>query len=117
MKSLKMIGAGLGVGGFNHASNDAPVYFQRSSALNESNIDFNWLKIIDERAWLTTSSKTLPPDERLNIVHAVNSQIAELISELTQQQQRFCVIGGDHSCAIGTWESARNKSYNLPLNF
>ena len=106
MKTLNIIGAGLGVGGFNHTSNDAPEHFQNSIALKQSNIDFNWLKTIDERALFDVSSKTLTSDERLNIVHEVNIQIAELTFQQTQQQQRFCVIGGDHSCAIGTWSGA-----------
>jgi len=32
--------------------------------------------------------------------------LAERVAGLTYAQQRFLVIGGDHSCAIGTWSGA-----------
>lgn len=109
MKTLHIIGAGLGVGGFNHASNDAPSAFQDSDAfkqLQQSGIACHWLDTIDERSLFSGSSKALNHDEKLNIVYQVNTLIAKLIAQQTQKNQRFCVIGGDHSCAIGTWSGA-----------
>lgn len=108
MKSLNIIGAGLGVGGFNHTSNDAPNAFQHSDTfkqLQKSHI-INWLETVDERALFSGSSKALSHTEKLNIVHQVNTSIAQLTFQQVQNKQRFCVIGGDHSCAIGTWSGA-----------
>lgn len=35
-------------------------------------------------------------------------ELALLVSEVIQQQNKFAVIGGDHSCAIGTWHGVAN---------
>lgn len=36
------------------------------------------------------------------------NHLASSVQELIQIQHRFCVIGGDHSCAIGTWSGVAN---------
>lgn len=109
MKSLNIIGAGLGAGGFNPTSNDAPSAFQDSDAfkqLQQSGIACHWLDTIDERSLFSGSSKSLNHNEKLDIVHQVNTVIAQLTAQQVHHKQRFCVIGGDHSCAIGTWSGA-----------
>lgn len=102
---LHFIGAGLGVGGFNHTSNDAPNAFQHSDAIKKLN-NIEWIETVDERQWFQESAKKLSSMERLDIVTKVNTHLAELIFDQVKKQQRFCVIGGDHSCAIGTWSGA-----------
>lgn len=109
MKTLNIIGAGLGVGGFNHQSNDAPNAFQHCDAFKQlklNKIDCHWLETVDERQWYEGSSKALKHPEKLEILAKANTQLAELTSNQVKQNQRFCVIGGDHSCAIGTWSGA-----------
>ena len=56
---------------------------------------------------------TLYPHAELDGAHDVYTQVAELSTRLAHavaaeisQQRRFAVIGGDHSCAIGTWSGA-----------
>lgn len=34
---------------------------------------------------------------------SINKQLASRVAGLTKECKKFCVIGGDHSCAIGTW--------------
>lgn len=106
MKKIHFIGAALGIGGYNHGSADAPLTFQRSSTL-ENLESYDWVNIIDERSWLLNRSiKRLSQTERLDIIVNVNTQIATSVFEQIKLQQRFCTIGGDHSCAIGTWSGA-----------
>ncbi|MES2205122.1 MAG: arginase [Pseudomonadota bacterium] len=108
MKPFKIIGAGLGVGGANHQSNDAPD-FQYSAALKQlksAGISYDWLKTIDERSFFEKPIKSLNVAERLEVVHQVNTELARLTHQQVKNHQRFCVIGGDHSCAIGTWSGA-----------
>lgn len=105
MKHLYFIGAGLGVGGFNHTSNNAPSAFQHSNAIKTLD-NYDWIDIVDERSWYQTAPKSLSTDERLDIVAKVNTRIAKIVLEQVKQQHRFCTIGGDHSCAIGTWSGA-----------
>lgn len=33
----------------------------------------------------------------------LNTKLAAITYDLIQQHQPFAVLGGDHSCAIGTW--------------
>ena len=106
MKTLNIIGAGLGVGGFNHTSNDAPLTFESSEAYKKISSFCQWLETVDERTWYQGASKTLKHPEKLNIIEKVNTRIAELTASQVRQHERFCVIGGDHSCAIGTWSGA-----------
>lgn len=109
MKPLSIIGAGLGIGGYNHTSNDAPAAFQQSDAfkkLKQENSNMDWVDIVDDRQWYQGSVKALSSQQRLEIVAEVNTRLAEIVHKQVKQQQRFCTIGGDHSCAIGTWSGA-----------
>ena len=42
-----------------------------------------------------------------SFVHEICELLASSVKEACQQGQRFVVLGGDHSCAIGTWSGAR----------
>ena len=109
MKTLNIIGAGFGIGGFNHTSHVAPNAFQHSDALKQlqqEKIICHWLQTIDDRSFFDGPSTALKHEERLKIVHQVNVLLAQLVFQQVQKQQRFCVIGGDHSSAIGTWSGA-----------
>ncbi len=44
------------------------------------------------------------------------AQVAKTVCNITDNQNRFAVIGGDHSCAIGTWSGAANALRNKALN-
>jgi arginase len=46
------------------------------------------------------------------IIHSLNAQLAVHVAELSKNQQRFCVLGGDHSCAIGTWSGVASAYRN-----
>ena len=81
MKTLNIIGAGLGVGGFNHTSNDAPLAFESSEAYKKIRSFCHWLETVDERTWYQGSSKALKHPEKLNIIENVNTRIAELTAK------------------------------------
>lgn len=36
----------------------------------------------------------------------LNARLAKIVASVISQHQRFAVIGGDHSCAIGSWSGA-----------
>lgn len=55
-------------------------------------------RITDSMAWLRTQFQLL----------------ATHVQELVQQQEKFLVMGGDHSCAIGTWSGASVALSNKP---
>ncbi len=41
------------------------------------------------------------------IINHLDTQLAKKTAELTQQSQRFVVVGGDHTSAIGTWSGVQ----------
>jgi arginase len=96
LPKLYFVGAGLGIGGRDHGSADAPIAFQQSPHL--ANLPHVWHKTIMEHA--------KDKQQQLDIIRQYSIEAAQTIAELLQKQRRFCVIGGDHSCAIGTWSGA-----------
>lgn len=99
MDTLFLIGAAFGAGGFDEGSEDAAQAFQNSTELNKlkkRGVDAQWLKTISEKS----------NDSKLNIITNANLALAKTTQQLVKENKRFCIIGGDHSCAIGTWSGA-----------
>jgi arginase len=98
-KPLYLIGYASGAAGvpsvnMNFNSADAPFVIQRSSDLRE----------IPQLEW----KAMILPYQQDNLstqacIAKLNTELAKQVCVLTQQQKSFCVIGGDHACAIGTW--------------
>lgn len=44
--------------------------------------------------------------DSLSSIHSLLHQLASRIHKLVLQEEKFLVMGGDHSCAIGTWSGA-----------
>lgn len=63
----------------------------------------------DRRAdWLTMirpSPQT--PQKTLELIVDVCTRLAAVVQQQVQAKQSFAVLGGDHSCAIGTWSGAQ----------
>jgi arginase len=79
---------------------NGPVVLKNSDYLKP--LLLNWLKLI----------RTDPADlstDRTSTIHQLSQQWAAITATLTQQQQTFLTVGGDHSCAIGTWQGAASK--------
>lgn len=96
---LHLVGYASGVAGADVRVSEGPLVMQKSpylSALtNERGMTFNWEAMI-----CPSQPSSLRMDET---VAALTQELALSISALTQKQKFFTVIGGDHSCAIGTW--------------
>lgn len=87
MHELAFVGAAFGIGGADPTSAQAPEFFRNSpelKSLNKQGLNYHWQNTIQENHF----------------------ELAEATLKLTCQQQKFCVIGGEHSCAIGTWSGA-----------
>ena len=65
-------------------------------------LSLNWLKSIrpDEAGSATSKTTT---------VRQLCQQLAATTATLTHDHQPFLTIGGDHSCAIGTWQGAASQ--------
>ena len=103
MSRLHLVGCASGVAGADEHSGDGPLVIQQSeflAALKNNHIDVHWegmvipeIKIQSQR--LDQSIATLCTD------------LAGYTNKLTEQNKFFTVIGGDHSCAIGTWSGVQ----------
>ena len=99
MRELSFVGAAFGVSGADTLSAEAPSYLKQAeqlSALKVLGLNYYWEAIINE--------------DRI--------ALAKSNYQLMQKKKRFCVIGGDHSCAASTWSvvsTAISENKNLGL--
>lgn len=101
--TLHLVGCASGVAGVDEHSGDGPIVIQNSSyvaALAQEGIDVTWDEVIRPRV---TSGLRL--DEA---VRELCLELAEKVAEEVKAQRFFSVIGGDHSCAIGTWSGVQD---------
>lgn len=98
---VSLYGAAWGLAAQNSDCQDGPLAFKRSLILK------NFLKKHPHINWETILSKRLPAIADIKNSYTeiayLSAQLAKHISHCIQDKRQFCVIGGDHSCAIGTW--------------
>src|SRR5688572_3728447 len=105
---LSLLGFASGIAAGDAGCGDGPEILQTSNLLTElqsKGLNAEWLK-------------TFYPGTQKNKLKAVVElcfQLAEHTKVLCQQQQRFAVMGGDHSSAIGTWSGIVSALKNKPL--
>lgn len=97
-KSLILLGYASGIAANNPGCADGPL------RLKASTLEKQW----SDKGLKTHWQAMLVPQheskqERLAQVVELNTQLAGMTQHLTEQEQTFIVVGGDHSCAIGTW--------------
>ena len=97
-RSLHLIGCAAGVAGADKNSGLGPLTIQKSSFLTDLIKKYNSLQW--EAMLQSEGRESLPIDQS---VRSICEQLAKKVSGLVKQEKRIVVIGGDHSCAIGTW--------------
>lgn len=93
-----LIGCASGIAGADIHSGDGPLQMQGSRYLahyQPAGVSYNWKDMV-----VITSVNGQRKDEA---VAKGCQQLANIISPLVTSAQPFCVVGGDHSCAVGTW--------------
>ena len=105
-KDVKLVGYASGI-----ASNDvdtglAPWYLRYHNELFQT-LPFttSWLELV---SCFSLKRKV----DALAEITALNHTLAKQVLSLVKQRENFCVIGGDHSCAIGTWSGVANAYRN-----
>lgn len=96
-KMYHLVGYASGIAGPDQRVGEGPVVIKKSPFLHELNqrVALNWA------ATLTT-----PPEPTVStdiIIANACTSLAKITSELTTKREQFCVLGGDHASAIGTW--------------
>ncbi len=110
-QSISLIGYASSVAGMEAPAFNcglSPSIIQHSSYLTDVTLDW--------QAMLNPSASTELAKEE--IVAEINTELAKQVSSLLKQQKKCCVIGGDHTCALGTWSGvydALNQKGNVGL--
>lgn len=111
-KSIYFLGYASSIGGPGPGCGDGPLFLQKSeyfAGLNQSGLDLHWQLM------------TAPAKEDKSKLESVTRQctlIANHVADLVKQKKFFLVLGGDHSCAIGTWSGVCQAMQSQgPLGF
>lgn len=79
------------------SSTAADIFFKHSRCQG-----YPWKKVGKQQGFLRTA-QTLKNTAVVPQIAPLCLQLARRVSDALNQQRKFVVIGGDHSCAIGTW--------------
>lgn len=103
---VKLIGYASGVAANNIDCALGPWYmFYHPALFQKIGLDVDWQTII----------KATSMERGMDVMSLVKEKVTELglaIMPLAKQQQSFCVFGGDHSSAIGTWSAVAHANRN-----
>lgn len=103
MRNISVIGVACGYGAQNHGCQDGPDVLRRFGFLNQLNdagISYHWDGILH-----------LPEDKSrtpLSSVATLCEKLADKVGDNILGGNFPLVLGGDHSCAIGTWSGVRS---------
>lgn len=96
---LHVIGAAVGSGGPDIQAATGPDIIKHSPY---------WKQLIQEGVLLkwSTTFREAPHADKVDILCELFERLAIEVKSFVEKKERFCVIGGDHSAAIGTWSGA-----------
>src|SRR3990167_4381748 len=94
-KKLHLISCPSGLAGANIHSGDGPLIVQKSPYLAHLLPNIAWDMLTQLAA-----NNLLRIDE---VVRMINLELAKKVSAYVKAKKKFSIIGGDHTCAIGTW--------------
>lgn len=90
---LYLLGYGSGIAGADLGSGDGPLKMRQSAYMAAVEVPIIWKDIIK-------APRNKSVDES---VTEICTALARQAADLTRKKAMFTVLGGDHSCAIGTW--------------
>ena len=102
-KKISLVGYASGLAGASSGSGDGPLVLKESLLLKNDNLE--WVGMVQPPQHLPASKFTL--------VSELCQELGKKVIKLAEQNQFFTVLGGDHSCAIGTWSAV--SSIKKPL--
>jgi len=105
---LQLYGYACGTGADDVRTQDAPDTLRHSPFMQPLQDHCHWNPFY--RTDSQTQKRGALPD-----ITRLCTQLAKDISQCVSHQQRFLTLGGDHSCAIGTWSGAADAVDELGL--
>lgn len=113
------IAVSRGAGALYHGCEDGPAAFRRHLDRHAASFErgqLTWEQLTWEQlTWELTPEDSARGDETtIELIARTNRWLAETTRRLAQSGKFFVVIGGDHSCAIGTWNGA-SEGLRAPL--
>lgn len=102
---VSVIGAACSIAGTNSGSEQAPLVMQQSKHLQALDLPLAWDHIIFSRG----DKRQL---EAMDNVIRYSQHIANRTARAVERDEKFLTIGGDHSCAVGTWSGAAHALRN-----
>ena len=99
-RKVDLIGVASGLGGADAACAQAP------ARLAAGGLQGKLRAAGIEAAWTATLAPIRQGDRIQGVVARLASELAALVAASLRGGRLPCVIGGDHSCAVGTWSGA-----------
>jgi arginase len=99
-KDVYLIGYASSTGGPDPTAGEGPLVLQKSPyllELQDEGMHLHWHTIIIPEQHNASKLEGIAEDNRL---------LATAIADLTLNKKFFMVLGGDHTCAVGTWSGA-----------
>lgn len=107
-RKLSLIGVASALGCPKKGSEQGPLELLQlglTNTLQLCGIDAHWQQIIHAKHQQTD----------LNALALLCEELARTVKQQVEHQQFFSVIGGDHSCAIGTWNGVYQARQHAPF--
>ncbi len=99
-RKVDLIGVASGLGGADAACAQAP------ARLAAAGLDERLRRAGIDAAWLVTLEPRRNRHGAPGALARLNGELAALVGQSLRAGRLPCVIGGDHSCAVGTWSGA-----------
>lgn len=109
-RSLAVVEASLGAGALDTGCRAGPAAFRESGELgrlHDSGMIIDWRR--------TPAALCVPAGSDEASIARVAEWLATTVERLVSDGTRFVVIGGDHSCAIGTWSGVARALRPRPI--
>lgn len=99
MQHIDVIGAACSAGASTDGCEHGPDHLRNSNILQQLPLNLQW------KAVLHTDHRMNGLDA-LPAIHDYCDNVATLVAKAINHQRYFLTVGGDHSCAMGTWSGA-----------
>ncbi len=103
-KPLELLGFASGIAANNPDCGLGPWYLYYHPELFEAlNLEVHWHP-------MTEAATSMRQQHVLPLLAEKLTELGEAVLSFAKDNQPFCVIGGDHSCAIGTWSAVAHAN-------